>query len=55
MAVLDVPSFDGLGYVFGGNPVVLTIKDGEPLLANVRERSPELLDEGQAISPRAAP
>lgn len=44
MAVLDLPSFDGLGYVFGGNPVALTIKDGEPLLANVRERNPELLD-----------
>ncbi len=26
---LDLPSFEGLGYVFGGNPVLLTVKDGE--------------------------
>jgi len=26
---LDLPSWKGLGYVFGGNPVLMTVKDGE--------------------------
>jgi imidazolonepropionase len=42
LAVLDLPSFEALGYVFGGNPVALTIKDGEPIVANVQERDPLL-------------
>lgn len=39
---LDLPSFRGIGYAFGGNPVVLTVKDGRPLCANLNERLPDL-------------
>jgi imidazolonepropionase len=39
---LELPSWRGLGYAFGGNPVALTVKDGSPVLANVAEREPGL-------------
>jgi len=52
LAVLDLPSWKGVGYAFGGNPVVLTIVDGEPVFASSRERWPELV--GQAGEPGAA-
>lgn len=39
LVVLDVPGHRALGYVFGGNPVVMTVKDGEP--AMVHARGPE--------------
>lgn len=42
LAVLDLPSYRALGYCFGSNPVVLTVKSGEPVFANVREREPDL-------------
>ena len=42
LAVLDVPSWRALGYAFGGNPVVLTVKDGVPVCSNSSERDPEL-------------
>ncbi|MCA8943311.1 MAG: imidazolonepropionase [Planctomycetes bacterium] len=35
---LDLPSHRALGYAFGGNPVVMTVKDGEPVVTNVTER-----------------
>jgi imidazolonepropionase len=41
LVALDLPSWEGVGYAFGGNPVALTIKDGEPLCANVRETCPD--------------
>ena len=41
-AVLDLPSHRALGYAFGGNPVALTIKDGSPVVANIRDRDPDL-------------
>lgn len=39
---LDLPSWRGIGYAFGGNPVALTVKDGRPVVANVAEREPDL-------------
>jgi imidazolonepropionase len=41
LCVLDMPSWRAVGYMFGGNPVVLTVKDGVPALANVREQQPD--------------
>jgi imidazolonepropionase len=32
--VLDLPSFEAFGYSFGGNPVLLTVKDGRPVTVN---------------------
>ncbi|MEY4673762.1 MAG: hypothetical protein RL148_1546 [Planctomycetota bacterium] len=40
---LDIPSWQAVGYAFGGNPVALTVKDGRPVLANVRDQMPDLL------------
>lgn len=40
---LDIPSWRAVGYAFGGNPVALTVKDGRPVLANVRDQMPDLL------------
>lgn len=37
LCVLDIPSWQAIGYAFGGNPVVMTIKDGEPIVTNVSE------------------
>ncbi len=48
LCVLDVPSWRAVGYAFGGNPVVMTVKDGAPLVANVSERDPEWGDRGRA-------
>jgi imidazolonepropionase len=31
LVALDLPSWKGLGYVFGGNPAVMTVKDGVPV------------------------
>jgi len=39
---LDIPSWRAVGYAFGGNPVALTVKDGRPILANVRDQMPDL-------------
>lgn len=41
LCVLDVPSHEALGYVFGGNPVAMTVVDGVPIVANVAEREPD--------------
>jgi imidazolonepropionase len=41
LCVLDVPSWRGIGYSFGGNPVAMTIKNGVPIVANVIERNPD--------------
>lgn len=41
LCVLDLPGWRAVGYAFGGNPVVLTVKNGEPLVANVTERGPD--------------
>jgi imidazolonepropionase len=38
---LDLPSWEAVGYSFGGNPVAMTVKDGEPLVANVSEQYPD--------------
>ena len=32
--VLDLPSFESFGYSYGGNPVLLTVKDGKPVTVN---------------------
>jgi imidazolonepropionase len=43
MVVMDLPSYRALGYQMGGSRVVMTIKDGEPVVVNTRELSvPEL-------------
>jgi imidazolonepropionase len=42
LVALDLPSWRSLGYELGGNPVALTIKDGVPVAANLRERDPEV-------------
>lgn len=39
---LALPSVEGIGYAFGGNPVAMTVVGGRPVLANVAERLPEL-------------
>ncbi|MHC5063910.1 MAG: imidazolonepropionase [Planctomycetota bacterium] len=44
MVVLDLPGYRALGYSFGQNPVVLTIKAGEAVFANMREREPDLFN-----------
>jgi imidazolonepropionase len=46
---LDLPSWKGIGYAFGGNPVALTVKDGRPIVANVAERAPELFRMGADV------
>lgn len=42
LVALDLPTWRALGYAFGGNPVVVTIKNGVPVWSNSGERDPEL-------------
>jgi len=46
---LDLPSWEGIGYSFGGNPVALTVKDGRPVVANVAEWDPDLFGAGSML------
>jgi len=46
LCVLDVPSWRGIGYSFGGNPVAMTIKNGVSIVANVIERNPDWFQRG---------
>jgi imidazolonepropionase len=39
--VLDLPSWEAVGYAFGGNPVVMTVVRGTPVLANLSEQFPD--------------
>jgi imidazolonepropionase len=48
LCVLDIPSWEAVGYAFGGNPVVLTVKDGVPVAANVQEQRPDWGSLGRA-------
>jgi imidazolonepropionase len=48
LCVLDLPSWRGVGYAFGGNPVVMTVKDGVPVSANVQEQHPDWGESGRA-------
>ena len=41
--VLDLLGYQALGYKFGGNPVVMTVKDGAVVNVNMREGEPEFL------------
>ncbi len=41
LCVLDLPSWRGVGYALGGNPVVMTVKDGVPIVANISEQNPD--------------
>ncbi|MCA8950929.1 MAG: imidazolonepropionase [Planctomycetes bacterium] len=41
LCVLDLPSWRAVGYALGGNPVVMTVANGEPVVANVSEREPD--------------
>lgn len=43
---LELPSWRGVGYAFGGNPVVLTVRGGRPVLANLADRLPDLFAGG---------
>jgi imidazolonepropionase len=38
MVVLDIESHRALGYTLGGNPVVMTIKNGAPAVINTSEQ-----------------
>lgn len=38
LAILDLPNHKAFGYAFGGNPVVMTVKDGVPVVTNVCDR-----------------
>ena len=42
LVALDIPSYRSLGYMFGGNPVALTVVGGRPVVAHVREWQPAL-------------
>jgi imidazolonepropionase len=44
MVVMDLPSYRALGYQMGGNRVVMTIKDGEPVVVNTHEDSAQELE-----------
>ena len=39
LCVLDVPSWEAVGYAFGGNPVAMTVKDGAVVVRNVSQRA----------------
>jgi len=43
--VLDLPSFQALGYVFGDNRVVMTVKNGRPVAFNHRDAGPSVGDD----------
>ena len=49
LCVLDIPSWRALGYMFGGNPVAMTIKDGRPVLANAADRQPDWFADGVVL------
>lgn len=52
LVVLDLPSWEGIGYAFGGNPVAMTIKRGVPIAANVTERFPDCFAAGADLGDR---
>ncbi len=49
LVVLDMPSWEAVGYSFGGNPVAMTIKRGVPIVANINERFPDWLGDGAEV------
>ena len=49
LCVLEIPSWEALGYAFGGNPVAMTIKDGVPVLANAADRHPDWFADGVVL------
>ena len=51
LCVLDIPSWRAVGYAFGGNPVVMTIKAGTPVTANVTETFPDWFAGGADVGP----
>ena len=48
LCVLDIPSWQAIGYAFGGNPVVMTVKDGVPIVHNISEQNPDAAWSGRA-------
>jgi imidazolonepropionase len=50
LCVLAMESWRGVGYTLGGNPVVMTVKGGAPLVANVSERDPPMGGRARAPS-----
>jgi len=52
LCVLDIPSWRAIGYALGGNPVAMTIKNGNPIVANVTERDPDWFAGGADLAPR---
>ena len=55
LCVLDIPSYEALGYTFGGNPVAMTIKNGVPIVANIAEREPDWFAEGADLGGELPP
>lgn len=49
LCVLDIPSWQSLGYTFGGNPVAMTVKDGRPVVANAADRQPDWFADGVVL------
>lgn len=47
---LDLPSFEAFGYGFGGNPVVMTVKDGIAVVTNLLETTEEVAKNLEALS-----
>jgi imidazolonepropionase len=45
LCVLDLPSYRAIGYVMGGNPVVMSVVEGRPVMANLSECEPDWFDE----------
>ena len=51
LCVLDIPSWRAIGYVLGGNPVAMTVKNGQPVVANLTERDPDWFAGGDLGGP----
>ncbi len=49
--VLDLPSFEAFGYSFGGNPVLLTVKDGRPVTVNSSNVPEDLAQQFGIVGP----
>ena len=51
LCVLDIPSWRAIGYVLGGNPVAMTVVNGQPVVANLTERDPDWFAGGDLGGP----
>lgn len=53
LVVLEMESWQGIGYAFGGNPVAMTIKRGVPIAANLTEHFPDCFAGGADLGAAA--